>query len=177
MLLASAAALVLTSAAAEPPRGPKCPPGQEHCWNNGPQNAHDQMGRRDQMDGHNQMSGPGAMRPGAMSGPAPKPGAGNGPAFRGGPGGNNNATDWHWQDNRGGWHRDHDRYWQPGFRGGFAPRDRLFLTLRQHNYNRFDGDPYWYRGRFVVRSFDRRGRAVMIELNPYTGAFIGIARY
>jgi hypothetical protein len=120
-----------------------------------------QMDRRNHMDDRNRMGGPGPM---------------TGPGFRGGPGWNN-SSDWHWQDNRGGWHRDHDRYWKPGFRGGFVPRDRLFGTLRQHNYHRFDGDPYWYRGRFVVRSFDRRGAPVVIELNPYTGNFIGIVRF
>lgn len=127
------------------------------------------MGRHDNMGDRDHMGGPGPMN-------GPKPGPMNGPGFKGGPGWNN-SSDWHWQDNRGGWHRDHDRYWQPGFRGGFASRDRLFFILRQHSYNRFDGDPYWYRGRFVVRSFDRRGRPVMIELNPYTGDFIGIVRF
>lgn len=172
MLIAGATALVFASASAEPPRN--CPPGQQHCWNNGPQGGHDQRGDHNQMGG--QMGGP-AVHPGPM-GPGPKPGPmmGAGPGFRGGPGWNNNATDWHWQDNRGGWHRDHDRYWQPNFRGGFVARDRLFMVLRQHKFNRFDGDPYWFRGHFVVRTFDRWGRPVMVELNPYTGAFIGIIR-
>lgn len=179
MLIAGAAALVFASASAEPPHN--CPPGQQHCWNNGPQGGHDQRGDHNQMGGQmvgqGQMGGP-AMHPGPM-GPGPKPGPmmGAGPGFRGGPGWNNNATDWHWQDNRGGWHRDHDRYWQPNFRGGFVARDRLFMVLRQHKFNRFDGDPYWFRGHFVVRTFDRWGRPVMVELNPYTGDFIGIIRF
>jgi hypothetical protein len=176
-LMLLAGALAFASASAEPPRGQNCPPGQQHCWNNGPQGGHDQrggpnMGGPNKMSGHNQMGGPGA---GPM-GPKPVPMNGPGQGFKGGPGWNNNATDWHWQDNRGGWHRDHDRYWQPNFRGGFVPRDRLFFVLRQHSFNRFDGDPYWFRGHFVVRTFDRRGRPVMVELNPYTGEFMGIIR-
>ena len=82
-----------------------------------------------------------------------------------------------WQDDRGGWHRDHDRYWRPEFRGGFVARDRIFVDLRRHNYVRFDGDPYWFNGRFVVKTFDRWGRPVIVEVNPYTGAFIGVVRF
>jgi hypothetical protein len=153
MLLAGAAALVFVSAAAEPPHGPKCPPGQQHCMN-GPH------------------AGPmGGPAPTAAMRPAP------GPVFRGGPGWNKGPADWQWQDDRGGWHRDHDRYWRPNFRGGFLPMDRLFVVLRQHSYNRVDGEPYWFRGRFVVKTFDRRGRPVIVELNPYTGDFIGIVRF
>jgi hypothetical protein len=187
-LMLLAGALAFASASAEPPHGQNCPPGQQHCQNNGPQGGHDQMngpgkmGGPNKMGDRNQMGGPGTMHPGSM-GPGPKPGPmmggpapKSGPAFKGGPGWNNNATDWHWQDNRGGWHRDHDRYWRPNFRGGFVPRDRLFFVLRQHSFNRFDGDPYWFRGHFVVRTFDRWGRPIMVELNPYTGEFIGVIR-
>lgn len=70
----------------------------------------------------------------------------------------------------------HDRYWRPEYRG-FVPRDRIFGELRRHHYMRFDGDPYWYQGRYVVRSFDRSGRRVFIEVNPYTGGFIGVVRF
>jgi hypothetical protein len=165
MLLAGAAALAFAGASAEPPHNPNCPPGHEHCMN-GPQGGHDQMGR-DQM-GHDQMGhGPAAPAPKMMGGQM----SGPGPAFKGGP------ADWAWQDDRGGWHRDHDRYWRPDFRAGFAPRDRLFMSLRAHSYNRFDGEPYWFRGRFVIRTFDRFGRPVIVELNPYNGNFIGVARF
>lgn len=71
---------------------------------------------------------------------------------------------------------NHDRYWRPEYRG-FVPRDRVFGELRRHHYMRFDGDPYWYQGRYVVRSFDRQGRRVFVEINPYTGAFIGVVRF
>lgn len=69
----------------------------------------------------------------------------------------------------------HDRYWKPGFRNYIA-RDRVFVTLRGRGYDRFIGDPYFYQGRYVVRSYNRSGRVVFVEINPYTGGFIGEIR-
>lgn len=73
-------------------------------------------------------------------------------------------------------HHDHDgyrdRYWRPGFRG-YVRHDRVFFNLRHRGYARFVGDPYFYHGRYVVRSYNRFGRVVFVEVNPYTGAFIG----
>ena len=66
----------------------------------------------------------------------------------------------------------HDRYWRPGY-GRFVERDRVFLELRNHNYVRFVGEPYFYRDHYVVRTYNRFGRVVFVEVNPYTGAFIG----
>ena len=66
----------------------------------------------------------------------------------------------------------HDRYWRPGF-GRFVDRDRVFVELRRHNYVRFIGEPYFYRDHYVVRTYNRFGRVVFVEVNPYTGAFIG----
>jgi len=83
---------------------------------------------------------------------------------------------WHWRDDRGGWHGDHDRYWRPNYRG-YAERDVYFRSLRGHGYYRWDGAPYWYQGRYVVRSYDRWGRAVFVEMNPYTGGFVGVVRF
>ncbi len=157
MLLAGAAALVMAGAAAEPPHGQNCPPGVQHC-DHGPQGG--QMGH----DNHNSHDNHGGA---AMVG---------GQGWHGGPG-DNKSGDWQWKDDRGGWHRDHDRYWRPDFRGGFASRDRLFSVLRQHSYNRWDGDPYWFQGHFVIKTFDRFGSPVIVELNPYTGDFIGIIRF
>jgi hypothetical protein len=83
-----------------------------------------------------------------------------------------------WRDDRGNWHKDRDRYWRQDFGNrGFMGRDRIFMMLRQHNYNRFAGDPYWFQGRYVVKTYDRRGRMIFVEINPYTGAFIGIVRF
>jgi hypothetical protein len=69
----------------------------------------------------------------------------------------------------------HDRYWKPGFRN-YVARDRVFVTLRGRGYNRFIGNPYFYQGRYVVRSYNRVGKVVFVEINPYTGGFIGEVR-
>ncbi len=71
--------------------------------------------------------------------------------------------------------RGHDRYWREGYRG-FAHRDLYHRSLRAHHYYRWDGDPYWLHGRFVIRSYDRFGRPVFVELNPYTGSVVGVIR-
>jgi hypothetical protein len=179
LLLAGAAALVLTSASAEPQHGPKCPPGQQNCAQDQPggNQAGQQGGPRGQQSGPQQggqQGGPqgqqsGPQQGGQQGGPQGRshgPQAGGqggsqgGPAFQGGPGG-----------------QKHDRYWRSDFRGGFAARDRIFSALRHHQYNRFDGDPYWFNGRYVVRTFDRQGRPVIVEINPYTGEFIGVINF
>jgi hypothetical protein len=51
----------------------------------------------------------------------------------------------------------------------------VFETLRLHNI-RYVGNPYFVRGHYVVRSFDRFGRIAFVEVNPYTGAVIGVIR-
>ena len=72
----------------------------------------------------------------------------------------------------------HDRYWRDGYREGrYVDRDRVFTTLRAHHYARFVGDPYWYDGRYVVRTYDRDGRVIFVEVNPYTGGFVGVVRF
>lgn len=68
-----------------------------------------------------------------------------------------------------------DRYWKPGFRS-YIGHDRVFINLRNHGYARFVGNPYFYQGRYVVRSYNRAGRVVFVEVNPYTGGFIGEIR-
>lgn len=180
LLLASAAALVLTSASAEPQHGPKCPPEQQNCAQGQPGgNQGGPQGGPHGQQGGPQQGGQQGGQQGRSHGPQAggQSGSQGGPAFQGGPGGQKGAGDRNWQDDRGSWHSDHDRYWRSDFRGGFAARDRIFSALRQHQYNRFDGDPYWFNGRYVVRTFDRRGRPVIVELNPYTGEFIGVIRF
>jgi hypothetical protein len=51
----------------------------------------------------------------------------------------------------------------------------VFDTLRIHRV-RFVGNPHFVRGHYVVRSYDRFGRAAFVEVNPYTGAYIGAIR-
>jgi hypothetical protein len=75
---------------------------------------------------------------------------------------------------------DHNRY-HPGERAwerherfehrAFVNRVRLADTLRFHRY-RVIGDPYFVHGRYVVRSHDRFGRSVLVQVDPYSGAFI-----
>ncbi len=69
----------------------------------------------------------------------------------------------------------HDRYWQPGFKN-HVPHDRVFRDLRRHRYTRFDGVPHFVDGRYVVKTW-RGKHAVFVEVNPYTGAFIGEIRF
>ncbi|MEI9932735.1 MAG: hypothetical protein WDM89_19930 [Rhizomicrobium sp.] len=69
----------------------------------------------------------------------------------------------------------HDRYWKPGYRN-YVARDRVFVALRNRGYVRFVGDPYFYHDRYVVRSYNRFGKIVFVEVNPYTGGFIGEVR-
>jgi hypothetical protein len=85
---------------------------------------------------------------------------------------------WHWRDDRGGWHGDRDRYWRRDYgRRGYIHRDRIFESLRRRRYRRFDGDPYWFQGRYIVRTYDRFGNRIFVEVDPYTGDFIGVLRF
>lgn len=85
---------------------------------------------------------------------------------------------WNWRDDRGDWHNDHDRYWRPDFgQRRYVDRNRVFMELRRRHYTRFLGDPHWFQGRYVVRTYDTWGRIVFVEINPYTGGFIGVVRF
>lgn len=61
----------------------------------------------------------------------------------------------------------HDRF----ERRAFVDRVRIAETLRLHRY-RVIGDPYFVHGRYVVRTHDRFGRIVFVQVDPYNGAFI-----
>ena len=102
------------------------------------------------------------------------------PGDRGDRGGHHDMDrggDRHDGDRRDGDRRGHDRYWRPEYRHGYVDRDRIFFGLRQHHYGRFVGDPYWFNGRYVVRTYDRRGHVVIVEVDPYTGDYIGVIRF
>ena len=88
--------------------------------------------------------------------------------------GSANAAPW---DNHAG---DHRPVVRPEFRHEFH-RDfhrpivehvRVYDTLRFHHYRRI-GDPYFVGSHYVVRTINPFGRTVFVEVNPYTGAFIG----
>jgi hypothetical protein len=61
------------------------------------------------------------------------------------------------------------------FRRPFVDRRNLYATLRLHRFTGI-GDPYFLRGRYVVRSHDRFGRIVLVQIDPWTGRFLGIVR-
>ena len=61
----------------------------------------------------------------------------------------------------------HDRFEHRAF----VNRMRVAETLRFHRY-RMIGDPYFIHGRYVVRTHDRFGRIVFVQVDPYNGAFI-----
>jgi outer membrane murein-binding lipoprotein Lpp len=50
-------------------------------------------------------------------------------------------------------------------------RIRIADGLRFHRY-RMIGDPYFVHGRYVVRTHDRFGRIVFVQVDPYTGSFM-----
>jgi hypothetical protein len=54
----------------------------------------------------------------------------------------------------------------------YVVHERVVETLRNHHY-RFVADPIFIHGHYVVKSFNRFGRVVFVEIDPYTGAFIG----
>ncbi|HSS12984.1 MAG TPA: hypothetical protein VLL04_03770 [Rhizomicrobium sp.] len=69
---------------------------------------------------------------------------------------------------------DHHRGWERHERfehRAYIDRIRLDRALRFHSY-RMIGDPYFVHGRYVVRTHDRFGRIVFVQVNPYSGAFV-----
>ena len=55
----------------------------------------------------------------------------------------------------------------------YAARARVFETLRLHRFVGI-GEPYFFHGRYVVRVHDRFGRPVLVQVDPYNGAFIRV---
>jgi hypothetical protein len=73
----------------------------------------------------------------------------------------------------------HDNYRHDSYRHerlerrALVNRVRLAETLRFHRY-RVIGNPYFVHDRYVVRSHDRFGRSVLVQVDPYSGAFIRV---
>jgi hypothetical protein len=65
-----------------------------------------------------------------------------------------------------GWER-HERFEHRAY----VDRMRIADSLRFHRY-RMIGDPYFVHGRYVVRTHDRFGRIVFVQVDPYSGAFV-----
>ncbi|HEY5346574.1 MAG TPA: hypothetical protein VIJ72_00160, partial [Rhizomicrobium sp.] len=74
-----------------------------------------------------------------------------------------------WDHDHNGWNRHQGEHF-----GNRHPveRGRVFETLRSHHYRNV-GDPYFVRGHYVVRSQDRFGRITFVEVDPWSGAFVG----
>jgi hypothetical protein len=83
-----------------------------------------------------------------------------------------NAAPWDQRDHRPVMR--HDAFAVPEHRP-IVMRERVFDTLRFHHY-RGVAAPVFMHGHYVVKSFNRFGRVVYVEVNPYTGAFIGEIR-
>jgi hypothetical protein len=62
------------------------------------------------------------------------------------------------------------RAYAPGYRP-MVERVRIVDTLRFHRYE-VVGNPYWVHGRYVVRTHDRFGRLIFVQVDPYSGAFV-----
>jgi hypothetical protein len=75
------------------------------------------------------------------------------------------------------YHRDVARHqvMRHDFRRPYVSHVRVIETLRLHRYVAL-GNPYFFHGRYVVRSHDRFGRTVLVELDPWTGRFLGVVR-
>ena len=54
----------------------------------------------------------------------------------------------------------------------YVARQRVVEVLRTHRYHVI-ANPVFLRGHYVVKSFNRFGRVVFVEINPYTGTFLG----
>jgi hypothetical protein len=53
------------------------------------------------------------------------------------------------------------------------PRERVVEVIRGRHI-RSAGDPYLYNGRYVMRCYDKAGRLAYCQVDPYSGAFLGI---
>jgi hypothetical protein len=78
------------------------------------------------------------------------------------------------RDHRPAFHYDdgrHDPYFNRAHQR-IVVRERVYDSLRLHHY-RGVGQPIFRHGHYVVKSFNRFGRIVFVEVDPYTGAFLG----
>lgn len=82
--------------------------------------------------------------------------------------GSANAAPWDYRDHRPVVRHEFDR----GFHRPIVERVRIYDTLRFHHY-RSVGAPYFVGHHYVVRTVNRFGHPVLVEVNPYTGAFMG----
>lgn len=60
---------------------------------------------------------------------------------------------------------------RPGIRRPYIVRERVYEILRAKHY-RYIGVPYFYGGKYLIRSYDARGRIVIVTIDPFTGAWL-----
>ncbi len=58
------------------------------------------------------------------------------------------------------------------FHRRIVDRTTIFETLRFHHYRGL-GDPSFVHGHYVVKVAGRFGRPLFVEIDPYSGAFLG----
>ena len=66
---------------------------------------------------------------------------------------------------------NHGRHHGPAAQRPVVERVRIVNNLRFNHY-RVVGDHYWVRDRYVVRTYNRFGQVVFVQVNPWSGAFI-----
>lgn len=72
-------------------------------------------------------------------------------------------------------HRGSDRHYNNHGRydrhHGYVNRMHIRRALRNHRFSVIS-EPFFMRGAYVVRTHDRFGRMVLIQVDPYSGRFI-----
>lgn len=71
------------------------------------------------------------------------------------------------------WDRHDWRVHQRMEHRAYVNRVRVAEVLRFHHY-RVMSDPFFFHGRFVVRAHDRFGRPILVQVDPYSGAFVRV---
>jgi hypothetical protein len=67
----------------------------------------------------------------------------------------------------------HGRHYNRHYPRHYVTHARVYDVIRAHHH-RYIGAPYWYRGVYVIRTYDPYGRVVLVRIDPYTGAWGGI---
>ncbi|MEY4964989.1 MAG: hypothetical protein RL274_572 [Pseudomonadota bacterium] len=73
-------------------------------------------------------------------------------------------------------HRGYDRHYNNNHgrydqRHAYVDRFRIHQALRHHRFGRVS-EPFFFHGRYVVRTHDRFGRVALVQVDPYSGRFI-----
>ncbi len=69
--------------------------------------------------------------------------------------------------------RHYDRHMDRRDYRRYVDHYRVYDIVRSHHY-RYIGEPYFYRGVYVIRCYGPYGRIVLVRIDPYSGAWGGI---